>query len=1247
LNHPLYDRLRGNIMTGSAKRPAESPRVFISYARADGEEFARALRLRLEAEGIPLWQDRIGMEGGRDWWHQITDALDIAEFMVLVMTPAAIQSPIVHKEWRYARQQGVCVYPVKAVPDLDFGGLPRWMRDVHFYDLDHEWLKFTHDLNTHCEKVRVPFMALDQPVDFVPRPNEFEELIAKLLDERREEPFAITAALRGAGGYGKTTLATALCHDERIQQAFDDGILWVSLGKDPDNLVGKIEDLIYTLSSERPGYTDINAATAHFVNLLADRDILLVIDDVWNAADLQPFCQGGKRCARLITTRDDSVLPLDSQHVQVDAMGQDEAIHLLSQGIIRDTSRIDETKMLRILASRLGEWALLLKLVNGILRERMNKYHVPLPDALSYANRALDQRGLIAFDQKNPRARNQAANATLRASFDLLNADEYARYQELAVFPEDVDIPLITLQKLWGVTGEFDDFDTEDLCERLHRLSLLFNFDPIKRTIRLHDVVRTYLRQEAGPKLSAIDGRLLDAYRLRRWADLSQDEPYLWDYLVYHLINAGRGEELMTTVKDLRYLVAKTLARTAYAVEVDLIRVERYIPTDLQLRLLKRNFALMSHLFRRCTSFISAATLLHSRLTHINELADLCRAFERELSPPYLTSWHALPDLAHPALIRTLRGHTGRVRACAVSPAGDYIVSASDDATLKVWDAQTGAERLTLLGHTSIIWGCAVSPSGNYIVSASGDTTLKVWDAQTGAERLTLLGHTGAVYGCAISPNGRWIISISEDGTRNVWDAQTGKVHLTLPGHGKDVKWGSPMLNENSILLLDGVWDAQTGKKQQTFRVLPRKTWQVISPLGQVISPLGNFVVLSYADTTLDVCDAQTGAKRLTLRGHGLGVIWGCAVSPQEDYIVSASGDTTLKVWDAQTGELLQTLWGHRGEVRACAVSPDGDWIVSASDDGTLKAWDARVKAERPDWDGPPSEVTGCAASPRGEWIVSVSADGMIRVWDIQTGKVLKMFSNDDGRAWGCAVSPTGDYIVTASETSLKVWSVGRWRKRRELSEHVNFVVSCAVSPTGDYIVSTSGKMALSDWPVEEHTGNCLRIWDAKTGRFRMALRGHTSEVSGCAVSPSGDYIVSASADTTLKVWNARTGEVLQTLRGHDGHVWGCAVSPSGDYIVSASGDTTLKIWDARTGETLHTLHGHTSEVRSCAVSPQGNWIVSVSADGMVKGWNASTGTELMSLQVEDSLETCAFHPDSEHLIVGGRRGLYFLRVVW
>ena len=57
-----------------------------------GKEFATELRRRLQDEhGFPLWQDLADLEGGKDWWLQITEAIDHIEFLALVMTSAALE----------------------------------------------------------------------------------------------------------------------------------------------------------------------------------------------------------------------------------------------------------------------------------------------------------------------------------------------------------------------------------------------------------------------------------------------------------------------------------------------------------------------------------------------------------------------------------------------------------------------------------------------------------------------------------------------------------------------------------------------------------------------------------------------------------------------------------------------------------------------------------------------------------------------------------------------------------------------------------------------------------------------------------------------------------------------------------------------------------------------------------------------------------------------------------------------------
>ncbi len=71
------------------------------------------------------------------------------------------------------------------------------------------------------------------------------------------------------------------------------------------------------------------------------------------------------------------------------------------------------------------------------------------------------------------------------------------------------------------------------------------------------------------------------------------------------------------------------------------------------------------------------------------------------------------------------------------------MLSGSDDKTLKLWDAATGALLRTFEGHTDVVTSVAFSPDGTRVLSGSGDKTLKLWDAATGALLRTFEGHAG------------------------------------------------------------------------------------------------------------------------------------------------------------------------------------------------------------------------------------------------------------------------------------------------------------------------------------------------------------------------------------------------------------------------------------------------------------------------------------------------------------------------
>ena len=629
---------------------------------------------------------------------------------------------------------------------------------------------------------------------------------------------ALTTGLVGAGGFGKTTLAAKACQDQKVRRRFRGGIVWITVGRDTDGpgLAARISEVIATADGDRrPAFTSPEQAGQALARALSGGGrTLLVADDVWTAAQLQPFLAAGEPVRLLVTTRRPAVLDdvADPRQIKVDAMPDAVARRLLTRGLPAMAAGPE-----RDLLDLTGRWPLLLNLVNHRLAGDVDRGAHTDVAAAAAAGR-LRERGPAALDITDSGQRQTAVAATVGYSLDALDSGDRDRFFELGIFAEDAEIPLSAVALLWQGTAGLSAAAAESLCERLDGLSLLtLAWAGEVRVLVLHDVIRDFALSRLGPAGQAsAHAALISAARpvtgpgaasgaLPRngegggtaWWRLPETPGYgyLWEYLTYHLQAAGLGAELDEVCGDLRFLAIRLRRPGPAAVEADLARSGS--PTAGRLR---RVVAQNAHLLGPAEPPAAVITTFTSRLGGIPELASQLPALRSGLRA--WTAWPSWPppDLPSDALIRVLTGHDGTVYAVAIAPDGTWLATASGR-TVRTWAAD-GTPRATLTGHDGGVTAVAIAADGTWLATAGEDGTVRIWAAD-GTPRATLTGHDGGVTAVAIAADGTWLATAGEDGTVRIWAAD-GTPRATLTGHDGGVT--------AVAIAADGTWLATVGE---------------------------------------------------------------------------------------------------------------------------------------------------------------------------------------------------------------------------------------------------------------------------------------------------------------------------------------------------------------------------------------------------------------------------------------------------
>ena len=185
-----------------------------------------------------------------------------------------------------------------------------------------------------------------------------------------------------------------------------------------------------------------------------------------------------------------------------------------------------------------------------------------------------------------------------------------------------------------------------------------------------------------------------------------------------------------------------------------------------------------------------------------------------------ICAWRLRPDADDTGPIARAQEHGGPVSDLQVT--SEIALSASWDATLRVWNLDLSRCLAVLTGHTDRVLSCAIGLHGYLAVSASADRTLRLWDLGKRQLLAVLAGHEAAVTGCAFTRDGRRIVSRSLDNTLALWEAPSGRRIATLEGH-EDVIHGLAVGDDVGLVYSCSedetvrAWDLETGAQRGIF----------------------------------------------------------------------------------------------------------------------------------------------------------------------------------------------------------------------------------------------------------------------------------------------------------------------------------------------------------------------------------------------------------------------------------------------
>jgi WD40 repeat protein len=556
------------------------------------------------------------------------------------------------------------------------------------------------------------------------------------------------------------------------------------------------------------------------------------------------------------------------------------------------------------------------------------------------------------------------------------------------------------------------------------------------------------------------------------------------------------------------------------------------------------------------------------------------------------------------------------VNALAVSPDSKLVVTGhagvrNQYGEVRIWDSKTGALLRTLLGHRGPVRAAVFSPDGASLATGGSWLSpgkpwageIRVWDSLTGNPKSAILNIEVPVQTLAYAGAGKLLAGCARDhgsqGRLIEWDLAKGRqlrkteidglfpVRLCLSPDGSllatlktNLFWVNSRGDRGQLKSEVIALDARTGKPRWASQEFQgRVTSLQYSPDGVNLLAgvelqrrrAGHTAVVYEFEWML--LDSSSGAVRREVRSPA--PLAALTFTPDGETIVTAGPDAAVRYWSPETGQQRAAFARVQNDVDPDRGSPA---VVRSRDVGRI------------------------AFSASGDRLLTLESPGVVRVWRLLTLEDVMKVGGDNLRLSGFAVDPGGAKAFVVGPSlggspgllSLSDGAVGAYGLQKE-------------GPLEWLSLSRDGRV-LATGGAPEGTN----LWDCIPAGIR--LRAHLAPDDGgvAVLSPDGDILAVGDAKGVLTLYETRTARRLSSTPADSGAVAAMGWL-SGERVVTGGRDGAVRVWESAGGRLKGTIRKGGPAIRALACSADGHFIAALNQEAALELWDALSRKRLWS----------------------------------